>query len=144
MVHFLCIFSACFVPGTLSYFSAQLSIEYCYITASHSTEGKIEVSEKEMGSWRPHAWQWQSWDPGRVKATWRCCFWSGAEGIWSRKDIEEAILFVFHLAKCLFLFIFLLLFPQHHFFSTAQHGDLVTHTCTLHIYSFFCHSHAPS
>ena len=33
------------------------------------------------------------------------------------------------------------LFPQYNFFSTVQHGDSVTHTCTHFI---FAHYHAPS
>ena len=41
-----------------------------------------------------------------------------------------------------FLQLFLkLLFPQYSFFSTVQHGDPVTHTCT---HSILSHYHAPS
>ena len=39
------------------------------------------------------------------------------------------------------LLFFKLLFPQYNFFSTIQHDDPVTHTCS---HSIFSHYHAPS
>ena len=53
---------------------------------------------------------------------------------------------VIYITALYFSFLFFLLliyffnFPNI-FFSTVQHGDLVTHTC---IHSFFSHYHAPS
>ena len=51
------------------------------------------------------------------------------------------IFFSFFFFLILFFSLFFCYFPNTIFFSTVQHGDPVTHTCT---HSIFSHYHAPS
>ena len=59
-----------------------------------------------------------------------------------KAQVSLSLLFYFILFMCFLFFIYFYFFISPiHFFSTIQHGDRVTYTCT---HSFFSHYQAPS